>query len=161
LKEKKMYKNWNEIVKLGKVNTFIMMGIAHLDPTSSLPEVKKVMEKFPECFVNEEVGPVPLSYILEWTRQEAQKENNFKGEYHPGSYKCVPSHVPLQEFWYGKSECSQYSDIMPLPESVSTGIKIGGTFGWMGEQFVVLENNLGLENIYAAPVECILVDIDL
>lgn len=163
-RRKNMYKNWSEVVKLGKISNFLMMGIAQLEVNDPTPEVLMVMSKFPECFdAEEEIGPVPLSCILEKTRQEMQQEGNFEGVYHPGSYRCIPSHIPIQEFCYGDSDLHEYPDVLPLPGGVRTDIKIGETFDWMEERFVVLENNKNhkMNNIYAAPVECILVDVAL
>lgn len=160
-----MYKNWSEINKLVGASPFMAMAFATLSSDTSHPAVQAIVAAFPQCFDPEkELGPVPLSVILEETRIEMIKiDMTFEGHLPVSSGITRRHSIPCQEFWYEGSDFDQEEDILPLPKHIPVTAKIGEVYEWNGAQFVVVENNnnYGVHTFWLVPAECILVDVKL
>lgn len=155
----KVYKNWNAINDVMRYNKLLGLALATLDTATRGLYEQRLMEAFPESFNTvKEIGPVPLSVIME----KARADSDYEGRCLPASFGAIPAHIPLHELCYEGSDLIA-DGFDQLPSSISTDVKIGETIDWNGAPFTVVENNNndGVCTVYIVPAECVLVDIEL
>lgn len=163
------FKVWKEICEVGKTNHWMMWALVMLEIPEEMDQMddasRQIIAAFPQCFGPKEVtgGPYPLSALRMWAEEASKRENGGVPATNAGdspvvAYTVIPNDLPIQGFdKFGNREAGFGGPI--LPKGIDPKSSQGSVVSWNGEDFVVIENNKGCEELWIAPVQCIVVDI--
>ncbi len=153
-----MFKNWKAICEIE--DTHMRWAIALMNLESA--EGKRVLERFPEYFINkEQSGPIPLSAIVQKSREEGK---DFSEEYIVSNGTTKKFDIPLIEFGVDKRGAEDYGwsllpadishDAIRCDDNSDMGIKVV----WKEKEMIMLEYNEHTGCVFFAPAELIAVD---
>ncbi len=153
--EKKLYKNWSEICKLG--DHLLIILLATLDMASEYAD--RLVFAFPECFSEkQQSGPYPMSYIRKLALKKGGGKNSAD---FPQSYDIDSQlKMPCVLLAYDEESLAEYPDLLELrPDNISMNVSQGDVVEYEGRKMVVLENNESCREIALVPAE--LVDVNI
>jgi len=153
--ETPVYRNWKAIYEIP--NKQLMLAMVSVDLDLNLG--KRLIKQLPEYFTEEEqFAPVPLSLMKAKAKENGLLVGITYGEDLIVMYDAVPENIIVWGF--DKSGDNFLGNDHPLlPKEINPDITQGKIVIWENKKFVVLENNIGGEEIYLAPAELVAVDL--
>ncbi len=163
-----VYKNWEEICKIGKKNRMLMIILASISADGNDPIFTGLYLGFPNCFSSNKIdGPFPLSVVRSLAGECAVKEGQLSydvGVNHPESFGVLSAlGVPHTLFDINDAHEPGGHDcpFFPLLLEEAKKLRQGDCFEWKGKQLMILEINCRCQEPWAAavPTECIVLDL--
>lgn len=150
-----MYRNWSAISGLGAQNRLLMLALATVDLGSEIG--LRLTQGLPEFFSkDEENGAIPLSVLRHECAEYGRRQygNDSSGDSVLVSYDILQEHnIPYIGF--DRTGNNLHDACFPLvPESIKDK-KVGDVVSYENKDWVVVENNEDIEELYISPLECI------